>query len=126
MSQLRSNEDTGRRRRSRSQFREEGRDADPSKDFENMVSRLNLCKEVVDGLRIYFDFTLGQLLLYDVERHQYDEIRNELKEYKREPHVPDIKMEPCESLSEDDTSQNISQSSADVNVDVKVEPENCK
>lgn len=122
MSQLRTNEETGRRRRSRSQFREEGRDTDPVKDFENMLARLNLCKEVVDGLRVYFDFTLGQLLLYDAERPQYEEMQIGLKEYvKKEPSV-EIKME-CESLSEDDTSQNVSQSSADVIAEVKIEPE---
>ncbi|KAK2563162.1 Male-specific lethal 3-like protein [Acropora cervicornis] len=31
----------------------------------------NLIKEVMDGLRIYFDFTLPTLLLYNFEREQY-------------------------------------------------------
>lgn len=31
----------------------------------------NIAKEVVDGIRIYFDFTLPTLLLYNFEREQY-------------------------------------------------------
>ncbi|KAF8765213.1 Male-specific lethal 3 like protein [Argiope bruennichi] len=32
---------------------------------------LNLCKEVMDGIRVYFDFTLPHLLLYRQEKKQY-------------------------------------------------------
>lgn len=94
------------------------------KDFEAMVARLNLCKEIVDGLRIYFDFTLGQLLLYDYERPQFEDSRTESKEYDRDLRIPFIKQEPYDSLSEDDTSQNVSQSSADNNnTDIRIESE---
>lgn len=34
----------------------------------------NLIKEVMDGLRIYFDFTLPTLLLYNFEREQYNSV----------------------------------------------------
>ncbi|CAH3014240.1 unnamed protein product [Porites evermanni] len=34
----------------------------------------NLIKEVMDGLRIYFDFTLPTLLLYNFEREQYQTV----------------------------------------------------
>ncbi|XP_054270346.1 male-specific lethal 3 homolog [Macrosteles quadrilineatus] len=45
--------------------------ADKSKDADSICRKLNLCKEVCDGLRIYFDFTLGALLLYRQEKEQY-------------------------------------------------------
>lgn len=32
---------------------------------------MNLCREVVDGVRIYTDFTLPQVLLYREERGQH-------------------------------------------------------
>ncbi|KAL4230030.1 Male-specific lethal 3 [Mactra antiquata] len=35
---------------------------------------LPICKEYVDGLRICFDFVLPTILLYDVEREQYDKL----------------------------------------------------
>ncbi|EEB17910.1 conserved hypothetical protein [Pediculus humanus corporis] len=110
-------------RRTRSHF-QDTREVDPMKDFEAMVARLNLCKEIVDGLRIYFDFTLGQLLLYDYERPQFEDSRTESKEYDRDLRIPFIKQEPYDSLSEDDTSQNVSQSSADNNnTDIRIESE---
>lgn len=111
------------KRRTRGRYREK-REVDSAKDFESLSARLNLCKEVVDGLRIYFDFTLGQLLLYDLERSQYEEVRTGVIEYK-ENRLPDIKMEPAESLSEDD-SQNICQSSADLHMEVKIESEHSR
>ncbi|KAK6641788.1 hypothetical protein RUM44_013503 [Polyplax serrata] len=110
------------RRRTRGHFHESG-ETDPLKDYEAMVARLNLCKEVVDGLRIYFDFTLGQLLLYDLERAQFEEAKTGLMEFTRTLRMPEIKTEPCDSLSEDDTSQNVSQSSADINTDIRIEAE---
>jgi MRG. len=36
---------------------------------------LNICKEVADGVRIYFDFTLSDLLLYNQEREQFEHFR---------------------------------------------------
>ena len=30
-----------------------------------------MCKEVMDGLRVYFDFALPDILLYNVEQSQY-------------------------------------------------------
>uniref|UniRef100_T1J3G3 Protein male-specific lethal-3 n=1 Tax=Strigamia maritima TaxID=126957 RepID=T1J3G3_STRMM len=43
-----------------------------SENHDDCDKRLNLCKEVVDGLRIYFDFTLSNLLLYNSEIKQYE------------------------------------------------------
>ncbi|KAG8212649.1 hypothetical protein J437_LFUL018872 [Ladona fulva] len=43
------------------------------RDFSKTVRSLNLCKEVVDGIRIYFDHTLSGLLLYAQEKEQYEE-----------------------------------------------------
>ncbi|XP_018332249.1 male-specific lethal 3 homolog [Agrilus planipennis] len=37
---------------------------------EEIQRNLNVCKEVLDGLRIYFDFTLNDLLLYRKEQGQ--------------------------------------------------------
>jgi male-specific lethal 3 len=41
----------------------------------NTCFSLNICKEVADGVRIYFDFTLSDLLLYNQEREQYEHFR---------------------------------------------------
>ncbi|GIY82459.1 male-specific lethal 3 homolog [Caerostris darwini] len=38
---------------------------------EDVRSRMNLVKEVADGIRIYFDFTLPDLLLYQQEKMQF-------------------------------------------------------
>lgn len=38
---------------------------------EDVESKLDFCKEVMDGVRIYFDFTLPHLLLYQQEQKQY-------------------------------------------------------
>lgn len=40
------------------------------KDYEKLNNSINLRKEVADGLRIYFDFTLRDYLLYRQEREQ--------------------------------------------------------
>ena len=39
-----------------------------------LTNSFNLIKEVMDGLRIYFDFTLPTLLLYNFEREQYQAV----------------------------------------------------
>ena len=33
---------------------------------------LSVCSEVLDGLRIYFDYTVGDLLLYKTEQGQVE------------------------------------------------------
>ena len=40
---------------------------------------ISLCKELVDGLRIAFDFTLPLILLYRAERGQYEHIMKTIK-----------------------------------------------
>ena len=47
----------------------------------------NLIKEVMDGLRIYFDFTLPTLLLYNFEREQYQMVM------KLTPHPAELAKE---------------------------------
>ncbi|GJQ86239.1 putative MRG protein [Trypoxylus dichotomus] len=42
----------------------------PKNRPEDVQRNLNICKEVLDGIRIYFDFTLEDLLLYKSERGQ--------------------------------------------------------
>lgn len=34
------------------------------------IDDINLCREMADGIRVYFDETLSGLLLYGVERNQ--------------------------------------------------------
>ncbi|XP_043273477.1 male-specific lethal 3 homolog isoform X2 [Venturia canescens] len=43
---------------------------------EKIVNDVNICREVADGLRIYFDFTLPNLLLYRQEREQYNAFKS--------------------------------------------------
>lgn len=59
-------------------------DRDHIVDPDKFANNLNICKEVADGLRIYFDFTLKDFLLYAPEQTQYDEIFTEdfLSSYK--------------------------------------------
>lgn len=45
---------------------------------EKTVNEVNICREVADGLRIYFDFTLPQLLLYRQEKEQYTSLKSSL------------------------------------------------
>ncbi|XP_034938904.1 male-specific lethal 3 homolog [Chelonus insularis] len=44
--------------------------------IEKTVNEINICREVADGLRIYFDFTLPELLLYRPEREQYNAFKS--------------------------------------------------
>ena len=44
--------------------------------YEEAVTAIDLCKEVAEGLRIIVDFQLGKLLLYTVERHQFNQAKN--------------------------------------------------
>ncbi|XP_011858333.1 PREDICTED: male-specific lethal 3 homolog isoform X2 [Vollenhovia emeryi] len=46
--------------------------------IEKTVSEINMCREVADGLRIYFDFTLPHLLLYRQEKEQHCSLKTSL------------------------------------------------
>lgn len=48
-----------------------------TKDYETIRTNVELCKEVADGLRLYFDFTLKDYLLYPLERHQAELVLSE-------------------------------------------------
>lgn len=43
--------------------------------LEKTINDINICREVADGLRIYFDFTLNDLLLYNQEKEQYSTMK---------------------------------------------------
>ncbi|KAG1699850.1 Male-specific lethal 3 [Nymphon striatum] len=55
---------------------EEPKNSQHSGDSDN---KIKLCKEVVDGLRIYFDFMLPELLIYNEEKAQYSSVMNSVK-----------------------------------------------
>ena len=44
-----------------------------------LCCRFALCKELVDGLRILFDFTLPIILLYATEQEQYESVMKNTK-----------------------------------------------
>jgi len=44
------------------------------RDMMSVVLSVRLRKELVDGLRVMFDFTLPLVLLYDSERSQYQQL----------------------------------------------------
>lgn len=56
-------------------------------DTDKFAQSISICKEVADGLRIYFDFILRDQLLYDPEQEQYDLVFDEslLGSYKPMP-----------------------------------------
>lgn len=62
---------TTRRRNSSAKFEKR------EKDYEKLNNSINLRKEVADGLRIYFDFTLRDYLLYRQERDQANVLLSE-------------------------------------------------
>lgn len=43
--------------------------------LDKTMCNINICREVADGLRIYFDFTLSDLLLYKHEIEQYSTMK---------------------------------------------------
>uniref|UniRef100_A0A182PC43 Protein male-specific lethal-3 n=1 Tax=Anopheles epiroticus TaxID=199890 RepID=A0A182PC43_9DIPT len=59
-------EQTKSRRRNSSAVRPEHK----IRDYEQIRTNVELCKEVADGLRVYFDFTLQDYLLYPQEKPQ--------------------------------------------------------
>lgn len=44
-------------------------------DAASAVTQLGLCKEVIDGIRVSFDFLLATNLLYAEERPQLEQIK---------------------------------------------------
>ncbi|KAK0182017.1 hypothetical protein PV327_000191 [Microctonus hyperodae] len=46
--------------------------------LEKTVTDINLCRECADGLRIYFDFTLPDILLYRHEQEQYNTFKTSI------------------------------------------------
>lgn len=52
-------------------------DRDHIVDADKFANNVNISKEVADGLRIYFDFTLKDFLLYAPETAQYNEMFSE-------------------------------------------------
>ncbi|XP_017875934.1 male-specific lethal 3 homolog isoform X2 [Ceratina calcarata] len=61
--------------------------------IEKTVNDINICREVADGLRIYFDFTLHDLLLYRQEQEQYCNLKSSFL-YAEHPIL--VKEEPSE------------------------------
>ncbi|XP_034836041.1 MSL complex subunit 3 [Maniola hyperantus] len=72
-------------------------------DMLDVSCRLNLLREVADGLRVYFDFILRGHLLYKQEAEQYHEFCGQYIE------EPDIKSEPDD---EDEENQDPAQEDA--------------
>ncbi|XP_012144143.1 male-specific lethal 3 isoform X2 [Megachile rotundata] len=61
--------------------------------IEKAINEINICREVADGLRIYFDFTLHDLLLYRQEKEQYCNLKSSFL-YNEYPTL--VKEEPIE------------------------------
>ncbi|XP_033176167.1 male-specific lethal 3 homolog isoform X2 [Bombus impatiens] len=62
--------------------------------IEKTINEINICREVADGLRIYFDFTLHDLLLYRQEQEQYCNLKSSFL-YTEHPTL--VKEEPIEN-----------------------------
>ncbi|KAJ9577149.1 hypothetical protein L9F63_006271, partial [Diploptera punctata] len=90
-----------------------------SRDLERACRSLNICKEVVDGVRIYFDFTLCDLLLYNPERMQFEQIRNHHPEptIKQEIEVYDTELNDVVVKEEDDDGVSIQGHEGEIEAD---------
>ncbi|XP_025992732.2 male-specific lethal 3 homolog isoform X3 [Solenopsis invicta] len=64
--------------------------------IEKTLNEVNICREVADGLRIYFDFTLPHLLLYRQEKEQYCSLKSTLLNNEQTTIIP--KEESIENL----------------------------
>ena len=53
-------------------------------DYESIRTNIDICKEVADGLRVYFDFTLSEFLLYPEEKNQAATLKV-IKDFKYTP-----------------------------------------
>ena len=53
-------------------------------DYDAIRTNIDLCKEVSDGLRVYFDFILTDFLLYPEEKEQAASLKA-LKNFKYTP-----------------------------------------
>ncbi|XP_026497369.2 protein male-specific lethal-3 [Vanessa tameamea] len=82
-------------------------------DMLDVSCRLNLLREVADGLRVYFDFILRGHLLYKQELDQYYEICGQYID------EPDIKTEPEDEDLEEEEMQDVSQDEATAEEDMK-------
>ncbi|XP_059051729.1 protein male-specific lethal-3 isoform X2 [Achroia grisella] len=71
-------------------------------DLLDVSCRLNLVREVADGLRVYFDFILRRHLLYKQELNQYHEICGQFIEEEMPRHIIKTEIEEDESNSQDD------------------------
>ena len=43
--------------------------------LSTIVNSINICREMADSLRTYFDFILDDLLLYNEEKEQYSTLK---------------------------------------------------
>lgn len=59
-------------------------------DYDALANGIDLCKEVADGLRVYFNFILKDFLLYPEEKDEIEKLLSEetLKNFKFDPGLP--------------------------------------
>ncbi|KAJ0172242.1 hypothetical protein K1T71_012215 [Dendrolimus kikuchii] len=82
-----------------------GRNDPPYKpDLLDVSCRLNLLREVADGLRVYFDFILRGHLLYRQERNQYHEMCGRFIDKEEEPKKTEIEDDADEQVSADEVT----------------------
>ncbi|XP_041982852.1 protein male-specific lethal-3 isoform X4 [Aricia agestis] len=65
----------------------------PRPDMLDVTCRLNLLREVADGLRVYFDFVLRSHLLYRRERQQYADLCGQFADDREIKSSPDDEKE---------------------------------
>ncbi|XP_054724310.1 male-specific lethal 3 homolog [Uloborus diversus] len=87
---------------------------------DDVKNKLNLCKEAMDGIRVYFDFTLADLLLYHKEKKQYYTVGHScfpLKCNIRENNaIPHIKAEVQENSNHVVNMNSLSNRGSNLNV----------
>ncbi|XP_046853844.1 male-specific lethal 3 homolog isoform X2 [Xenia sp. Carnegie-2017] len=76
------------------------------------LSSIKIVKEVMDGVRVYFDFTLSSLLLYNIERDQHEKIMSgpqarQENNIKKKPHFENVKKHESKELKDDESNNRI-------------------
>ncbi|CAB3233504.1 unnamed protein product [Arctia plantaginis] len=90
-------------------------------DLLDVSCRLNLVREVADGLRVYFDFILRGHLLYKQELHQYHQICGQFIDEQEENNKMELEAEVEEEMEQ--SAEEVTVASIEVDMSSPKTPE---